>query len=61
MMNNWFLDSEIMNQFRIECWGDAERYSLRAAQLCGFPVVSSVGGPYEMVGPSIVSFKCGTR
>jgi hypothetical protein len=50
-----------MKQCRLECWGDAERYLLRAAQLCRFPVVSSVGRPYEMVGSSVVSFKCGTR
>ena len=48
-----------MKQCRIECWGDAERHLLRAAQL--FPVVSSVGRPYEMVGPSVVSFKCDIR
>jgi hypothetical protein len=50
-----------MKHCRIECWGDAERYSLRAAQLCRFPVVGGVGRPYEMVGLSVVSFKCGTR
>jgi len=50
-----------MKQFRIECWGDVERYSLRAAQLSSFTVVISVGRPYEMVGSSVVSFKCGTR
>jgi hypothetical protein len=50
-----------MKQCRIECWGDAERYSLRAVQLRRFPVVSSVRGPFEMEGPSIVSFKCGNR
>jgi len=40
------LVAEIMKQFRIECWGDVELYSLGAVQLCGFPAVSSVGGPY---------------
>ena len=50
-----------MKQCRLERWGDAERYSLRAAQLCRLPVVSSVGRPYEMVGPSVVSFKRGSR
>jgi hypothetical protein len=55
------LNAEIMKHCIIECWGGAYRYSLRATQLCRFPVVGGVGRPYEIVGLSVVSFKCGTR